>query len=159
MIPEDLHPEVRRTIASLSSVEVFPESADIVEVMTSSVVSGITQASFIREYSGANQPRDAAWNLIFSNLSRDLYQRVGEAALLRLVHCMFRRRADPGFNVGPLRRWISWGMSQIQDFWRNAGRQAGKTSSFSKRTTRGEPGKSPSKQNGSVYGVVLTAGR
>lgn len=58
---------LKESFAALNQMDTKrADSADIVEAMTSKVVSGITQATFIREYVGANQSHGTAWNVISS---------------------------------------------------------------------------------------------
>jgi Protein of unknown function (DUF2971) len=58
---------LRESFAALNQMDAKrADSADIVEVFASNVVSGITQTIFIQEYKGANQSHGKAWNVISS---------------------------------------------------------------------------------------------
>jgi hypothetical protein len=56
---------LKESFAALDQMDIArADSADIVEAMTSKVVSGIVQTTFIGEFNGASQSHGAAWNVI-----------------------------------------------------------------------------------------------
>lgn len=72
---------LKESFAALNQMDISrPDSADILEIMTSKIVSQVMQAIFIQDLIGANQSRGVAWNVISSSFP-ELYLNALEKLL------------------------------------------------------------------------------